>query len=883
MTDLAHVLCDCGCCDGTGISAPRVIDNRPGLDTIAYRPGTHDAFKETMLARLSSADLPALADLTTRADDDLTIALLDAWAAVADVIGFYQEQIANEAYLRTATERRSLAALGELIGYVPRPGVAARAYLAFTIDDTGLEASVPIPIGTRVQSVPGPGEQPQTFETIEAISGRPELNAIRPRLTQPHPAVTTATAVITVQGNATGIAAGDSVLLVCGTASSDQVVKRALTVNADTVAETTRIELVDEPPEPPPFRFVALAAAPWRANLERLTSSAVLGNVLGGSWRQADLRAYAGVQRWSLSKLSLNIGALTRVQPAPLVPETGVFSFGQRPAIFGHNAPKYDSLPTPRPAPTSWENRTLSGEPNGANEIDLDTTYPGIVQGSWLVLDDGFIRTVYRVQSARDLSRADYTLAAKITRVRLSSSEHFTDYTLRGTSVLAQSARLTLAELPIADTVARDRIVLNGAYLQLVEGRPIAVSGERADLAGVTDTEIVTIADIVFSDGYTELVLATALTNEYVRATVTINANVAVATHGQSTGQAIGSGDATASFQEFVLPEAPLTHVAAAGPTGSVSTLAVTVNGRRWTEVPFLYGHAGDEHVYTTRQDDDGKTHVTFGDGTTGARLPTGIENVVAAYRKGMGAAGLVKHDQLTLMATRPLGVRGTTNPVDASDAVDSESGGDIRRNAALPIHTLDRIVSLQDYEDFARAFTAVAKALASWTFDGNRRGVLLTVAGPDGAAIASDSVTFTNLSAAIANAGDPAVPVRIVSFQPAFFLVGAAVGVDPSAAGAAVLAAVEAALRGAFGFAARAFGEPVAKSKVIATMQAVDGVVAVDLVTFRRTDVTRGDGPSALPALLAAAVPQPGADATTGAELLALDPRPVSLAVMTS
>ena len=62
------------------------------------------------------------------------IALLDAWATVADVLTFYQERIANESYLRTATERVSLVHLAALIGYRPRPGVAAGAFLAFTLE-----------------------------------------------------------------------------------------------------------------------------------------------------------------------------------------------------------------------------------------------------------------------------------------------------------------------------------------------------------------------------------------------------------------------------------------------------------------------------------------------------------------------------------------------------------------------------------------------------------------------------------------------------------------------------------------------------------------------------------------------------------------------------
>ena len=49
-----------------------------------------------------------LSRLATRSTGDPAIAILDAWALVADVLTFYQERIANEGYLRTATERRSI-------------------------------------------------------------------------------------------------------------------------------------------------------------------------------------------------------------------------------------------------------------------------------------------------------------------------------------------------------------------------------------------------------------------------------------------------------------------------------------------------------------------------------------------------------------------------------------------------------------------------------------------------------------------------------------------------------------------------------------------------------------------------------------------------------
>src|SRR5688572_17112350 len=112
----------CDCCEGVEALTPITLFNRPGLDVIAYRVGTHASFLETMQAKLSSSKFPKLADLTTRDSRDASIALLDAFATVGDVLTFYQERIANEGYLRTATERRSILELARLVGYQLRPG-----------------------------------------------------------------------------------------------------------------------------------------------------------------------------------------------------------------------------------------------------------------------------------------------------------------------------------------------------------------------------------------------------------------------------------------------------------------------------------------------------------------------------------------------------------------------------------------------------------------------------------------------------------------------------------------------------------------------------------------------------------------------------------------
>ena len=127
MNDLN--LNNCGCCEGLDVATPAVISNPPGSPAIAYRVGTYLSFKQSMLARLSATDLPALSGPTglgTRSNEDFSIALFDAWAVAADVLTFYQERIANESYVRTASERTSFIQIAGLVSYSLQPGVAAK-------------------------------------------------------------------------------------------------------------------------------------------------------------------------------------------------------------------------------------------------------------------------------------------------------------------------------------------------------------------------------------------------------------------------------------------------------------------------------------------------------------------------------------------------------------------------------------------------------------------------------------------------------------------------------------------------------------------------------------------------------------------------------------
>src|SRR5205823_4500605 len=82
--------------------------------------------------------------------------------------------------LRTATERRSVLELARLIGYTPRPGVAASVYLAYSLEKDA--EPVEIAKGAQVNSIPAPGEQMQCFETAEPLTARVEWNILRAQL-----------------------------------------------------------------------------------------------------------------------------------------------------------------------------------------------------------------------------------------------------------------------------------------------------------------------------------------------------------------------------------------------------------------------------------------------------------------------------------------------------------------------------------------------------------------------------------------------------------------------------------------------------------------------------------------------------------------------------
>lgn len=918
----------CGCCAGVDSETPVNFNNLPSQSTVSYRIGTHSKFKESMLAALAKAENPALLELSTRDDDDLTIACLDGVATMLDVLTFYQERYVNEHYLMTSTERRSVLEMAQLIGYQLFPGVAAATHLAFTLqtnpgDPRSISDPITIPARTRVQSVPGQDEDPQIFETTADVEARAPWNAVPTQVTYPY-TPEFGDLDLYIEGVNGNVKIGDAILVV-GQSRMDNPGSERWDVRI--------VNRVDEDRDKQRTRL---------------------------SWKDP----------------------LGHINPKTYPAETNVsvFVFRKRTSLFGHNAPdprlmsdsaenSLSFLVTDAGVDRIWERYSIQND-----EIDLASPEDKVVAGSWVVLvsneadsgsDDlpGYVE-LYRAEKVSALSRLDYSISGKITRIKPDTNEHISKFELAKTLVLVDSEELLTHRRPVLHPVYGGTLSLEGHVQGLIPGQYLSVSGQRQrlkvapgvslalagggelkegdsvrivatpeKLSGSTavqlspeelgelinqgdsttqiqlqltdrdgsslsvvsygsswnwdsnenDERVSEIAriddgenDVYDNRDRTVLVLTAALTNIYQRDSVQINFNVAPANNGETVTEILGDGDARKPDQSFLLKQSPLTYVSADTPSGAQAAMELRVNEMLWSETASLYKAEKDARVYQMHNQDDGTTVVRFGDGIEGGRLPTGQTNVRATYRKYVGTGANLDSGKLTTLLQKPLGVTEVTNPEPSTGGADPEVISDARQNAPLTVLTLDRAVSIQDYRDYARAFAGVAKAHALWISAGPSRGIYITCAGVDGAHIPENSSTYINLMNSLRRFGDAMLPLNLVNYIPATFALGMAVKVSDDAVHETVTSELEVTLRDYFSFANRGFGQHVSQDEVLAVAHSVKNIEAVRITRLYKnepgaTDTVEPIIESRLPIASLEIAPKP-------AELLTLSAEPMEM-----
>jgi hypothetical protein len=971
----------CGCCEGVSTQSPIAIVNRPGLTAIAYRIGTHGQVFASLQARLSSKDFPTLAKLRTRDRDDFSIALLDAYACMADVLSFYQERLANESYLRTASERLSMNALARLTGYRLKPGVAAETCLAFTLEEPPLQAigngpkqasGVPermtLPIGIKVQSVPGPNEKPQAFETVESIEARPEWNVFKAR-TREMVIPKFGTQVIYLKGTTNQLKAGDALLFVGSERENDPGSEcwdflRIQSVVLDSTANHTIVTLerglgtafsITAPATNPKVYALRLRAslfghnAPdWRVMSDQVkwsylglpagttithtqwpgftiadisdppTSVATGRGLYGEYFDNIDLanrkvvRTDATVNfNWRGNSPHPQIGSnffSVRWTGWVHAPVSGIYTFstlsddGVR--LWVNNQQLIGNWTTHSAIENQGSIELIAGrkyyikleyyedkgdavirlfwQPPGQSkqiipqarlssryDFYLDREYPQILPNSWLVLSIPGSQELYQVAIVSEGARTDFMLSGKATRLAVKGKNLHEIYNeqIRETLVFANSELLELAETPVTSDVKGYSLRIDRRVEGLEPGRLMILSGITT--SGREDSEVLTMLKMEPDGDASTLFFTTRLRNDYRRDSVRIYANVARATHGETVQQILGSGAAYHAHQRFTLRHAPLTYTGAGSETGAEAALEVRVNDILWHETSTLFAARANDTSYVVHIDEDGAGTILFGDGKRGARLPTGQENVRAIYRKGIGAVGNLQPGQLSQLLTRPLGLKAVSNPLAATGGVDADRTDHARRNMPLGVRTLGRVVSLRDYEDFARAYTGIAKAQAAVLNTRAGRTIVITVAGDDGGQPAEG--TLAKLRNALKQNGDPLVHCETIAYHETTFKLALRIKRHPDHELDQVLKNVEVALRTAFAFDARDFGQTVARSEIIAVAQAVAGVVGVDLDRFYR-----GTAIALEERLIPGAATVDGSGSAVAAALLLLDTGPL-------
>jgi len=997
-------LCD-GCCAGIMVATPVSVANPPGRPRLVYRAGTHPQFLASMRARLASAEFPALAALSTRDPADFALALLDGWATIADVLTFYTERIANEGFLRSATEEFSVRRLAELVGYSPRPGLSASAYLAFTVS---AGQTVPIPIGSKAQQVPPSGQLPATFETAEPLIAYGHLSTLAIRRSQP-PLLTAHTLPDTTglvfTGNLTDMRNGDRILLRLdgkGTDPKAWAIYEVTAVDVDAPANrTTATVAVRETNPPAPHKHAdrnthaenphpqpaprlellveALRKAPSQPPGDPALLSRDLRDLLspdkGGvtALLAHIVPEVAGVLDTALANSSAanpHPPAVTRMRLSAMLfgavaPKFPTYLRGQ---VTGYVDPKVTPLKVYGREETEQHPTIAPPDYKSGTTLDLDGVYPGIVADSELVLinqvlpgkqakvDPVSFRTVKDVTT---VTVSVLGLSTKVTRLTLDRPWPYEPTivvddpevnpdlhdVLDNTLVLAQPETLTLAGESLDDvdvgcvpedsssqrwaTLLLDAgastatcgatLELDALYPELEPGRWLIVSGERTDAAikaaqdpdasgsgptGVHGSELVMVAavehratQIPSPDGtparagaktvdlpgdtvHTFVRLAAPLKFTYRRPSVVVYGNVARATHGETRREVLGSGDPSTPFARYPLKQPPLTYLPAPTAAGARATLDVFVDSVRWQEADSLLDIGPDDRRYVIDTDDDGNSAVVFG----AARPPTGIENIRAQYRSGIGTSGNAVAGTVATPLDQPLGVTAVTNPLAATGGADRDGQETVRRNAAVSVQALDRLVSVSDYADFATAFAGVGAASASELADGRRVVVHVTIAGIDDAPIAATSDLTVNLRAALRDLGDPNQEVQVAVRTLKALVVSARVHIDPDRAWVDVEPTVRARLLATFGPGHRDIGQGVAQSEVLAAIQSVPGVLYTDLkildslgeIELVASDPTKNLGVrTVVPAALARFDPTAAAGAAPirPAELLILSP----------
>jgi hypothetical protein len=833
---------------------PRAVFNRPGLPTIGYRIGSYADLRAHMLSLLDAS--APLAAWTHRQPDDPGIALIEAAAEVGDILAFYQDLYGNEAYLRSAKWRDSVADLVRLLGYRLAPGLGGKARFAFLVKGA---QPVVLPRGLGVKAQLEGEDKPAVFETSAELVAQPALSSFhlyRPRVL---PDISHGTDTFTLApdaGAAVKLKAGDRVMVGIARGEGDAydhtqvlVVDRTWTAFGSTVVKMTGAVTSLEAPGSPAFFLPGFSPGSVSASMSALVAAGLAIPALtstprfqawklGGTHRHFGHNAPAtqinvdehgrattgGVSfdRWLDTATTAPVSPALAATHMPLDGEVSSMVAGTRILVEATLGTGSRASPRRRVLArriAQVERQSLSWGPlSGASTVlSLDASLAH-TEGV-LALDRADIRSI----SFHEVIGEPFGLQAGFVPSTASSGSELYFY---GTG--AEAAAL-----------ARRTLLLSGPGDALAAANALAVDTGGAAAGQSTFHRVQLDRTVTYADF------------DYDAPRVTVYGNLAEATQGKTeTRVPLGDGDGRAIFQAFALPKAPLTYLLDATQSPPrLPQLQLWVDGVEWTQVDSLFGHDPKARIYIVREDAEARSWVQFGDGKTGARLRSGRGNVVAVYRTGDGAHGPLTADAKPTPDKKPAGLDAVRMLEPATGGAQPESMDGARSAAPGTMQSLGRVVSLADYEAEALSIPGVVKARAAWVqVDG---APLVRVCILTDSAAAADAVAAADaLRAAVRTRGAGRCPLLVVqgARTPVGLHLVAGVQAEHRAddVRAAILEALGAtgeegngidASHGLFGWQRRQFGEGVHGSQIVGAVQDVPGVARVRLFSLAALD----------------------------------------------
>lgn len=739
---------------------PPALKIGAGLNRLPRQIATLPEFRRAMLRVLR--EKAPLAYWQARQEGDFGLMLLEMWAYICDAISFYDEVIAQEAYLRTAQRRAAVRKIVGLLGYLPFPAVSARVKLAAFAEG---RQPVHLPAGTSFRSEAFGNNPPQIFELEQDALIHPLANHFN--IEPPLPSR------ITINN--------PSFLL---------------------VSPLWRAVTIDKP--------VLLIDSNKPVNNQGLYVR--------------DFSTYTGDDGRFYTRI--NFEANAKLEGSPLVSGLKLLQPVQKAGLWKIE-PTY---------------------------LTLDNLYMDIKDGDYILLVKDTEARWFKVINSKKISISAPGYSATINGSKFTITPSPTPITVIELDSPVNNERKTSNEDWVDADSSKIEVFFDMKPIGPIMNKPqsILVSSDAPfQLSGQPDlpSDNFTPREFFLTDkkkrtqyieGYIEatkrLLRSNTSINPPLTLPVEVFANVIQASRGERVdAEILGSGNASLAGQTFKLRKKPLTYLpapTAGNDQGVKSTLSVYVDGIRWTEAATFFEKKETDQVYIVRQNDDGESLVTFGDGVRGSRLPTGQNNIVAHYRFGAGRAS-PPSGSITQITRPAKGLQSIKNPMAATGGDDAEGADGMRYYAPNSALILGRIVSMQDMEAVVRSFPGVRAVQVEWRWNKEKLQTLAHVW------YIGESDIETYITQRLRNLSDPSIyfQVKRASAYLAYQYYGPTLlklnlKIDPRYERGSVLLELRKALMdtstGLLSPDKIGIGRPLIRSEIFAAVLRVEGIIAV-------------------------------------------------------